>query len=508
MTKTDQVNKHKKSAENSRYAYMPTLKTRLILHALIKISIAFAIPIYVFIQYQFDWVILAMSIALLILGIRTYIHTVTYLKVLSEISNKLSEANKGVYSYRISGCKGLGEVGKVAWELNELFDILECYFNEVTTCFDRASKNDYSRRAIPTGLPGKLGASLGNINVSLAAMSSNSEFITKNELSSGLHKMNSESLVGNLKENQNDLIQINDEIVKVEEIASNNEKVAHESSSSVTEIGKMLTTTRENISSVVNVIDALNVDSKKVTESLSMITEIADQTNLLALNASIEAARAGEHGRGFSVVADEVKALSSRTKETADEIALVLNSFAKQMEDITREAENSQNLTEKVDSIVSDFSVRFNELSESASNTITVVSYTKNKVFASLAKVDHIIYMQNGYTLLNGIEEAKDAVAVNHHNCRLGKWYYDGEGAAIFGDTHSFKELEEHHENVHNYVQQAVVDDFEYGDDITEYNNGILSSMSKAEDASKNVLDAINAMINEKYSSMLSSGKI
>ena len=507
MTKTNQRNEHNDPVASSRYAYMPTLKTRSILYAIIKISLALTIPTYVFMQFQFDWVVLILSGALLILALNTYIQAGNYLKVLSEISEKLSDANKGVYSYRISGCKGLGEVGKVAWELNELFDILECYFNEVTTCFDRASKNDYSRRAIPTGLPGKLGASLGNINVSLAAMSSNSEFITKNELSSGLHKMNSESLVGNLKENQNDLIQINDEIVKVEEIASNNEKVAHESSSSVTEIGKMLTTTRENISSVVNVIDALNVDSKKVTESLSMITEIADQTNLLALNASIEAARAGEHGRGFSVVADEVKALSNRTKETADEIALVLNSFAKQMEDITREAENSQNLTEKVDSIVSDFSVRFNELSESASNTIKVVSYTKNKVFASLAKVDHIIYMQNGYTLLNGIEEAKDAVAVDHHSCRLGKWYYDGEGEEIFGDTHSFKELEEHHKNVHNYVQQAVVDDFEYGDDIFEYNEAILNSMSKAEDASRNVLNSINTMINEKYSSMLSSGK-
>jgi methyl-accepting chemotaxis protein len=506
MTKTNQGNEHNDPAASSRYAYMPTLKTRSILYAIVKISIALVIPTYVFIQFQFDWVVLTLSGVLLILALNTYIQAGNYLKVLSEISNKLSEANKGVYSYRISGCKGLGEIGKVAWELNELFDILECYFNEVTTCFDRASKSDYSRRAIPTGLPGKLRASLENINISLAAMSSNSEFITRNELSSGLHKMNSESLVGNLKENQNDLIQINEEIVKVEEIASNNEKVAHESSSSVTEIGKMLTTTRENISSVVNVIDALNVDSKKVTESLSMITEIADQTNLLALNASIEAARAGEHGRGFSVVADEVKALSSRTKETADEIALVLNSFAKQMEDITREAENSQNLTEKVDSIVSDFSVRFNELSESASNTIKVVSYTKNKVFASLAKVDHIIYMQNGYTLLNGIEEAKDAVAVDHHNCRLGKWYYDGDGVGIFGDTHGFKDLEEHHKNVHYYVQQAVVDDFEYGDDITEYNNAILSSMSKAEDASRNVLNSINTMLNEKYNSMLSSG--
>jgi len=106
---------------------------------------------------------------------------------------------------------------------------------------------------------------------------------------------------------------------------------------------------------VANAVDAMakiEESSRKISDIIGVIDEIARQTNLLALNAAVEAARAGEAGRGFAVVASEVRSLAQRSSQAAKDIKdLITNSNGQVKEGVDLVNRAGTALTEIVESI-------------------------------------------------------------------------------------------------------------------------------------------------------------
>jgi len=308
-------------------------------------------------------------------------------KLIDNANRTIARVKKGWYSETISGHTSNKSLEAFKDSVNDMINATRQHFTDVNTILEQYSNYDYRKKLTLNNIEdgGVFALLVTDINKLRDAIN---EMLTENKQNGLTLESSSDVLLKNVDAlNSNS----NSAAASLEETSAALEEITSIIASNTNNVMKMaqfasqVTTSASEgeklASQTATSMDEINTEVTSISEAISIIDQIAFQTNILSLNAAVEAATAGEAGKGFAVVAQEVRNLASKSADAANEIkALVENAKNK--------ANNGKVISDKmIDG--------YTGLNENISETINLIDDV-----ASASKEQQL-----------GIEQINDAVA-------------------------------------------------------------------------------------------------
>ncbi len=250
-------------------------------------------------------------------------------KVIEDVTKVVNDVSSGILTKKVEAQTTNSVINELTKELNTMIMNLYTTINHTIEVLKSYENRDFTQKTT-ISCKGEL-CSLTNgvnklgkeISIMLKTNLDNSEVLDEsaNDLTTNMNRLT---------------VSANQQAASLEETAAALEEITETmraNTNNITELSSNSVALKDEVNrgkdlakKTSNSMEQINTNVNAITESISIIDQIAFQTNILSLNAAVEAATAGEAGKGFAVVAGEVRNLATRSAEAAKEIKELVES--------------------------------------------------------------------------------------------------------------------------------------------------------------------------------------
>ncbi|WP_448189307.1 methyl-accepting chemotaxis protein [Azospirillum sp. sgz301742] len=437
------------------------------------------------------------------------------LAIEAEIATIVASAVRGDFSRRIDMAGKAGFFKLVSEGINRLAENVAGVADELASSLESLSQGDLSRR-IDKPYEGVFHRLKEDFNATGEKLS---EIVKRiNAASESIGQSSREVADGSLdlsERTEQQASNLEETAASMEQLAAtvrSNADNAQQVNSFATEARASAEKGAQVAGNAVEAMRRIEESSRKISDIIGVIDEIAFQTNLLALNAAVEAARAGDAGRGFAVVAQEVRNLAQRSAQASKEIkTLILHSGtqvhdgvelvrsagstlsdivagisrvanlvseiaratseqASGLDEVNNAVAQMDEMTQKNAALVEESAAAARSLEEQAGNLRQQMAFfaldaasaagrgaglSRHVQLIENTKIDHVTFLANVKKTIEGNGDATADKLADHHGCRLGKWYDTVSDATVRG-SRFYADLAEPHARFHAAGKRAL----------------------------------------------------